>query len=122
MDPAMQRPNSQDMTYPLSSYWIMANHDTYFNVTTGEASAEMYINALNRGARCLELDVWDSVLKDSKQASNFKPVPVISHQSPSVGALPLEVVLKIVYQFIASNPDTFPILLNIENPPRFIVG
>jgi len=129
MDPARSK-QSDDMTYPLSSYWIRTCHDTYLNCekldssgTPGPAGSEMYMNALSRGVRCLELDVWDSAPKDSKQASSatFQSFPVISHQRPSYGALPLQVVLKIVEQYIAVNPDTFPILLNIENHCSFNV-
>lgn len=125
MDPARSK-QSDDMTYPLSSYWIRTCHDTYLNCENldasgmpGPAGSEMYMNALNRGVRCLELDVWDSVPKDAKQ--QHSPIPVISHQQPSHGALPLQVVLKIVQQYIVANPDSFPILLNIENHCSFNV-
>ncbi|KAL3942518.1 MAG: hypothetical protein SGBAC_003294 [Bacillariaceae sp.] len=127
MDPSRSK-QSDDMTYPLSSYWIRTCHDTYLNAEKldsagmpGPAGSEMYMNALCRGVRCLELDVWDGVPKDSKQSSSFKASPVISQQQPSFGALPLQVVLKIVEQYISDNPDTFPILLNIENHCSFDV-
>ncbi|CAJ1939159.1 unnamed protein product [Cylindrotheca closterium] len=129
MDPARSK-QSDDMTYPLSSYWIRTCHDTYLNCEKldssgmpGPAGSEMYMNALSRGVRCLELDVWDSVPKDPKQqaSSSVPAFPVISHQQPSYGALPFQVVLKIVAQYIDANPDTFPILLNVENHCSFTV-
>jgi hypothetical protein len=116
-----------DMTYPLSSYWISSSHDTYLNCEALDdegiptlSGGEMYMNALARGARCLELDVWDSLpppanKNSTELAEPHEPEPVIAHQEPLHQALKLEVVLKIVRHFVLANPDSFPVLLNIEN-------
>eukprot|EP00980_Cylindrotheca_fusiformis_P019681 scaffold6870_cov121-Cylindrotheca_fusiformis.AAC.8 len=107
-----------DMTYPLSSYWISSSHDTYLSCESlneeglpTQSGGELYMNALSRGVRCLELDVWDSVGPEEE--------PVISRQEPSPCALTLEVVLKIVRQFVLANPQCYPVLLNIENHCSF---
>lgn len=109
-----------DMTYPLSSYWISSSHDTYLNCDSLDeegiptlSGGELYMNALARGVRCLELDVWDSL--PSPEVSSHTPEPVISHQEPSQQALKLELVLQIVKNFVLANPKSYPVLLNIEN-------
>ena len=54
----------QTMTRPLTDYVVSTSHNTYlfggqFRVTGGKVSAEPYENALRRGCRCVELDVYD---------------------------------------------------------------
>eukprot|EP00934_Nitzschia_sp_Nitz4_P002523 Nitzschia sp. Nitz4//scaffold6_size259037//228939//233468//NITZ4_001122-RA/size259037-augustus-gene-0.307-mRNA-1//1//CDS//3329557037//2513//frame0 len=115
LDPAMGRSGSDDMTHPLSHYWINTSHDTFLNHWLGSKSPfldeQMYLAALNRGVRCLELDVWD--LKDN---------PVISKDQPKTDEDPyleIPIVLKIVRKFLLANPQSYPVILNIENHCTF---
>jgi phosphatidylinositol phospholipase C, delta len=51
----------QDMTLPLSSYFICCSHNTYLvgNQLVGTSSVEGYVRALLGGCRSVEMDLYD---------------------------------------------------------------
>jgi hypothetical protein len=75
-DPAKARFDQRLMVKPISEYWINSSHNTYLtgDQFTSQSSVEMYVFALNRGCRCLELDIWDG---DTSESST--PIPVVWH-------------------------------------------
>jgi hypothetical protein len=117
LDPQRGKVGSDDMTHPLSHYWICSSHDTYMNHWNNYGQVEydehMYLAALYRGVRSLELDIWDNC-NDTE--------PIICRKEPRSADethLKVERVLKVVRQYLLAHPKCYPVILNIENHCSF---
>lgn len=100
--------NEHYFSHPLNEYYTLSSHNTYLigRQVAGDSSIEGYIKALQRGCRCLEVDIWNN--EDDPEGE-----PIVNHGRTFTTGISLSNVLKTIKKY-AFQSSPYPVILSLE--------
>ncbi|KAI3461660.1 hypothetical protein Pfo_018323 [Paulownia fortunei] len=107
LNPPIHNKVHQDLTAPLSHYFIFTGHNSYLtgNQLTSDCSDVPIVKALKKGVRVIELDIWPNSTKDDVHVLHGRTVTT-----------PVELIrcLKSVREH-AFSASPYPVIITLED-------
>lgn len=100
-----REPRNIVLDRPMNEYFISSSHNTYLlgRQVRGTSSIEGYIQALTRGCRCVEVDVWNGPNSE----------PIVVHGRTMSTAISFREVISTINKY-AFKQSQFPLFISLE--------
>jgi hypothetical protein len=117
---AVECDDQEPLDRPISHYWINSSQSTFWMASQEPkdtsnnalvASVQAYALALEKGAKSIDLRCCDGPVPSTSD-DPFIPMVGVSETKSIIS---FHSVTMVILRYIKSNPNTFPICINIEN-------